>query len=155
MDGVLLDTNILIDLLRSYRKSRPKNKEYAYNSKKAIELVNWLIDERITRYISCHTLKELLQYPYISKQEEERIINLLPTFYRILPTTSKVSRIAGILSRQSAEYRDYHIEDCYIAATAITFKLPLYTRNPGDFKYVPHPNLEIVVPYQYQPETAC
>lgn len=51
------------------------------------------------------------------------------------------------------EYRDYHIEDCYIAATAIAYNLPLYTRNLGDFKYVSHPALKIIIPYQYQPDT--
>lgn len=150
MDGVLLDTNIIVDLLRTYRKSRPKNQEYAYNAKKVIELFRYLISERIKRYISCHTLKELLQYPYISEQEENRIQNVLPKFCVTLPTTKKVARIAGLLSRQSADYRNYHVEDCYIAATAVAYGLPLYTRDPDDFKYVPHPNLEIVVPYKYQ-----
>lgn len=150
MEGILLDTNILIDVLRSYRKSRPKNDEYAYNSKCSMELMERLIDERIIRYVSCHTLKELLQYPYISLQEEDRIENVLPTLCRILPTTKKVAKIAGSLARLSSEYRDYHIEDCYIAATAIAYGLQLYTRNPDDFKYVLHPSLVIVVPYQYQ-----
>lgn len=147
MEGILLDTNILIDLFRSYRKSRPKNEKHAFNSKNAVGLISKLTDESIEIYISCHTIKELLQYPYISEQEETRINKLLPTLCRILPTTKKVARIAGLLSRQSAEYRDYHIEDCYIAATAIAYNIPLYTRNPGDFKYVPHPVLEVVVPY--------
>lgn len=53
----------------------------------------------------------------------------------------------------AVEYRDYHIEDCYIAATAIAYNLPLYTRNLGDFKYVSHPALKIIIPYQYQPDT--
>ncbi|ACV64739.1 PilT protein domain protein [Desulfofarcimen acetoxidans DSM 771] len=149
MNSVLIDTNILIDVLRSHRKSRPKNKMYEFNSKMAVSLIDKLIDERVNRYISCHSIKELLQYPYISLQEENRIQLLLPTLFRVLPTNQKVARTAGLLSRQSAEYRDYHIEDCYIAATAIVNDLPLYTRNPDDFKFVPHPALEIVVPYQY------
>ena len=149
MNGVLLDTNIMIDLLRTYRKSRPKNKEYAYNAAQVIELFETFTSNRIKRYVSCHTIKELLQYPFISEQEENRIQTILPKFALVLPTTNKVARIAGLLSRQSAEYRDHHIEDCYIAATAIVNNLPLYTRNPNDFKFVPHPDLEIVVPYQY------
>lgn len=78
---------------------------------------------RFKIYISCHTLKELLQYPHISTQEESRINNLLPALCTILPTTKKVALIAGHLTRRSAEYRDYHIEDCYIAATAITYSI--------------------------------
>jgi predicted nucleic acid-binding protein len=99
--------------------------------------------------LSCHTLKELLQYPNISAEEEDRIYNALPQFLRILPTTKKVARISSKLSRPSVAYRDHHIEDCYIAATAIAYGLPLYTRNPDDFCYVTHDNLNIVIPYQY------
>lgn len=154
MDGVLVDTNILIDILRSYRRSRPKNEEFKYNSKSSLAFLDRLIEEETPRYISCHTLKEILQYPYISKEEEERILNIIPSLFEILPTTQEISYNAGLLARHSADYRDYHVEDCYIAATAITFNLPLYTRNPGDFKYVPHQDLEIVVPYQYQSGTA-
>jgi predicted nucleic acid-binding protein len=149
MEGILLDTNILIDLFRSFRRSRPKNERHAYNSKNAVELISKLTDGGIEIYISCHTIKELLQYPQISQQEEERINSLLPTLCQVLPTTKNVAQIAGLLSRKSAEYRDHHIEDCYIAATAISYALTLYTRNPDDFKYVSHERLEIVVPYQY------
>lgn len=89
MEGVLLDTNIIIDLLRTYRSSRPKNQEHEYNSQKVIEFFETLIEKRIKRYISCHTIKELLQYPYISQQEEDRIRSILPKFTLILPITKK------------------------------------------------------------------
>lgn len=149
MDGALIDTNILIDILRSYRHSRPKNEEYKYNSKSSLAFLDKLFEEETPRYISCHTLKELLQYPHISKEEEDRILNIIPSLFEILPTTQEICYNAGLLARQSADYRDHHIEDCYIAATAITLKLKLYTRNPADFKYVPHKDLQIIVPYQY------
>lgn len=80
MEGALLDTNIIIDLLRTYRSSRPKSQEHEYNSQKVIEFFETLIEKRIKRYISCHTIKELLQYPYISQQEEDRIRSILPKF---------------------------------------------------------------------------
>jgi len=150
MKKVLLDTSILVDWIRAQRRSRPKNERYAYNSNKAILLIIDLINEDANIYISCHTLKELLQYPHISEQEEQRIRSKIPEFCDILATTAEVAEIAGMLSRQSAEYREYHIEDCYIAATAIYYRIPLYTRNPGDFKYVPHKNLNINVPYNYK-----
>nr|WP_242652470.1 PIN domain-containing protein [Desulfofarcimen acetoxidans] len=140
--------------MRAFRSSRPKSKEHKYHSEKAIELIEDLIEKRIPRYISCHTIKELLQYPYISEQEEARIDTMLPQFIKILPTTMKVAKVAGYFSRQSAEYREHHIEDCYIAAAAVTYNLSLYTRNPDDYKYVEHANLKVTVPYQYQPSVS-
>ncbi len=150
MPGVLLDTTIFIDWLRGHRRSRPKNQEYTYNSQQAIRLIDRLIDEEVMINMSCHTLKELLQYPHISPQEEERINTLIPGFCNVLTTDGGVAAIAGLLSRQSVEYREHHIEDCYIAATAIAYSLPLYTRNVGDFKYVSHEKLKVVGPYQFK-----
>ena len=90
-------------------------------------------------------------YPYISPQEEGRTKEIIPQIFTILTTTVEVAQIAGYLSRQSAEYREHHIEDCYKVATTIEYNLPLYTRNPNDFKYVKHVRLKITVPYQYLP----
>jgi predicted nucleic acid-binding protein len=150
MPGVLLDTTILVDWLRGRRRSRPKSEEHAYNSRQAIQLIDYLIDKEIKIFMSCHTLKELLKYPKITKEEEHRINSMLPQFCKMLVTDDGVAAAAGLLSRQSVEYREYHIEDCYIAATAIIYNLPLYTRNEGDFKYVPHEKLKVVVPYQFK-----
>lgn len=147
----MLDTNILIDWLKWQRKSRLKNDRQKYYSESAKELIAEQISTNNIIYISCHTIKELLQYPNISSQEENRILTMLPQFTIVLDTTLEIAKIAGYLSRQSAEYRKHHIEDCYIAATAITYKLILYTRNPDDFKYVEHTGLIVAVPYQYQP----
>lgn len=149
MAGVLLDTTIFVDWLRGHRRSRPKSLEHAFNSRQAVKLIDNLIDQEVKIFMSCHTLKELLQYPKISKEEEKRINSMLPQFCEILSTNAEVAAVAGLLSRQSAEYREHHIEDCYIAATAIVYGLTLYTRNKEDFKYVPHEKLEVVVPYQF------
>ncbi|MGB9804676.1 type II toxin-antitoxin system VapC family toxin [Desulfofundulus sp.] len=147
---ILLDTNILVDYFRSQRSSRPKNQRQAYCCQQADQFIDQSIERGVELAISCHTLKELLQYKNISAQEEKRILENLPLMCDILDTNKEVAYIAGLLSRHSAEYREHHVEDCYIAAIAIAYKLPLYTRNPDDFKYVPHPDLKIVVPYQYE-----
>ncbi|QGG47364.1 type II toxin-antitoxin system VapC family toxin [Heliorestis convoluta] len=148
MNGYLLDTNILIDWIRHFRRSRPKNEKQRFCQESAKELIESLILDDQPLFTSCHTLKELLQYPHLSIEEEARIIDKLPRFVGILSTTADVAQVAGMLSRQSYEYREHHIEDCYIAATAIHYKLPLLTRNPDDYHYVEHPDLKISVPYQ-------
>lgn len=150
MSGVLLDTNIAVDFLRSQRKSRPKNERAMFDQQSAVTLIEQLIQEDRDIFFSVVTLKELLQYPYISCEEEERINKVLPMFSTILPVDERIGRIAALYSRESAEYREKHIEDCYIAATASTYRLPLYTKNPKDFVYVNDSSLTIVVPYDYR-----
>lgn len=149
MKRILLDTNILIDWLRGYRSSRPKSDQQRYQISSAKSLLESFVQADTEICISCHTVKELLQYPNLSEQEHSRIINMLPLLLTVLPTTHEVAKIAGFMARQSHEYRNHHIEDCYIAATAIVHQLPLYTRNPADYQYVPHQDLTIKVPYNY------
>ncbi|MEW8960057.1 MAG: PIN domain-containing protein [Moorella sp. (in: firmicutes)] len=144
-----MDTGILVDYLRYLRSSRPKNKRQAFLSQQAVKLIEGFIQKEVPIFISVHTLKELLQYPYISPEEEKRILEDIPIFCKIIGTGPKVAKIAGLLSRQSAEYREHHVEDCYIAATAIARGLPLYTTNPKDFEYVKHNKLKIFQPYAY------
>ncbi|MDR1702103.1 MAG: PIN domain-containing protein [Sporomusaceae bacterium] len=147
MTGILLDTNLVIDWLIGYRKSRPKNEEQRFRAEAAAKLLSQTFQTKQLTYISCHTFKELLQYPRISPEEEKRIYSILLATTIILPTTREIAQIAGLMARQSHEYRNHHIEDCYIASTAIFHKIPLYTRNPADYSYVQHENLIIKIPY--------
>lgn len=152
MKRVLLDTNILVDWLRGQRSSRPKHPEEEYNRNSAVTFIKSLIDDDVDICVSCHTIKELLQYPHISEQEEKRILMNLPMFCTILNTDLKVAITAGILSRYSQEYRFHHVEDCYIASTAIINNIPLFTRNPKDFKYINAIegfDLDLNIPYEY------
>jgi predicted nucleic acid-binding protein len=149
MAGVLFDTNIMIDWLRSYRRSRPKDEKQKFCSEKAQDLFNNAFQTKTIIYISCHTIKELLQYPDISQEEEARIYSILPASVIVLSTTDKIAKTAGLMARLSHEYRTHHIEDCYIAATAIVHRLPLYTRNPADYQYVSHEDLILKVPYTF------
>lgn len=90
----------------------------------------------------------MLQYPNISEKEEKRIVEAMLKVCKVFPVNPEVAMIAGPLCRNTSEYKGgKHIEDCYIAATAIAYKIPLYTRNPKDFDCVSHPDLKIEVPY--------
>jgi len=115
---ILIDTNILVDYFRSQRSSRPKNKRQEYCYQQAVQFIDQSIEQGVELLVSCHTFKELLQYKNISAQEERRILENLPLMCEILETNKEVAYIAGLLSRQSSEYHDHHVEDCYIAATA-------------------------------------
>jgi hypothetical protein len=147
---ILLDTNIAVDILRAQRSSRPKTKESAFNYSSAVLLVEKLLKNKIQICFSVITLKELLQYPNISPEEERRINEIFPEFSNFLPINESIARKTAVYSRKSSSYRKDHIEDCYIAATAATYNLPLYTRNPKDFKYVEDENLIVEVPYRYK-----
>jgi len=150
MKGILLDTGILVDYLRYLRKSRPKNDRQAFLSQHAASLIEDFIQKEVPIYTTVHTLKELLQYPRISPEEEKRILEDIPIFCKVIGTGRRVAKIAGLLSRQSVEYREHHIEDCYIAAIAIARGLPLYTTNSKDFNYVKHNKLIVFQPYEYK-----
>lgn len=152
-EGVLLDTNIAIDFLVAQRRSRPRNERASFDQHSAVALIEQLIQEDREIFFSVVTLKELLQYPNISCEEEERINKVLPMFSTILPVDERIGRIAALYSRESAEYRENHVEDCYIAATASAYRIPLYTKNPKDFVYIKDSALSIVVPYDYRRAT--
>lgn len=147
---ILIDTTILVDYFKYGKTTTKKNEKRIYNSTSAFKFIVGAIKKEILLCVSVVTIKELLQYPYISSKEEKRIKKALPQVCKILSITWDIALIAGELSRKSSEYRDSHIEDCYIAATAISQNIPLYTRNDKDFKYVKHPNLKVYVPYKYK-----
>jgi len=146
MHEILIDTCILVDYFRYDKTATKKHPERKLNSASARAFI---IDaaKHYQLTISVITLKELLQYPNISPKEEKRIVDNMLKVCNVLPVNLEVAKTAGLLCRNAAEYKGKHIEDCYIAATAIVFNAPLYTRNPKDFNCVTHPNLIIEVPY--------
>jgi hypothetical protein len=145
MLNTLIDTCILVDFLRYGKTTTRKNPERLKHSELARDFFYKAVADA-EAVISVITIKELLQYP-CSAKEEKRITVEIPIACTILPITYEIAVIAGNLSRQSTEYKNDHIEDCYIAATAIVYNIPLYTKNPRDFAYVTHPKLNIEVPY--------
>lgn len=110
---VLLDTNILIGILNG--------------SERSSEILG-LKDAAI----SVVTVMELYALAGISDAEASEIEKFLQTRV-IFPVTAPIARRAGVLARTRRRGRP----DLLIAATAIEYRLQLFTRNTKDFVRIP------------------
>lgn len=113
-----LDTNALIYYLK--------------NETETVLVLNDLLAQPITLYISSLTELELFSFPNLNPNESEKINDLLKTV-SVIAFDSRLARIAGSLRRN---YR-IKIADSAIAATALFTGTTLVTRNVRDFKKVP------------------
>jgi predicted nucleic acid-binding protein len=104
---VLLDTDVLIDHLNGSRPISPKFDGSGYSSISRAELYSW------------------------SKADESVIDELLDQFEE-LPVDRAVAEEAGRIRR----IKKVRMPDALIAATAITWKAPLFTRNRRDFQKI-------------------
>ena len=116
----LIDTSVVIDLERVYRAVLPA------------ELA-----------ISAVSLTELAAGPHATADPLERarrqdVLQRAEATFEPIPLDGSVARAYGriyaavrVLGRDARGRRAF---DLLIAATALTFALPLYTRNPDDFR---------------------
>lgn len=115
--GILLDTTVLIDLLR--------------HREEAVAQVRDLALRGFTLAICPITVAEL--YAGMRKGEEQSMEELLSAF-QWLPLTRDVARKAGeIVASKRKTGRTHALDDMMIAATAIHYGYALLTGNRKDF----------------------
>ncbi|MFM8350553.1 MAG: type II toxin-antitoxin system VapC family toxin [Actinomycetales bacterium] len=115
----LLDTSVLIDLDRMVPTELPRES-----------------------YLSAISLAELSVGPLVTASLPERVarqavLQLAEAHFNALPFDSESARVFGRLAAQlraSGRKGRARTFDALIAATAIRYDLPLYTRNVGDFQ---------------------
>ena len=119
---VVLDTNIIIDHLRS-------------SASRQTALMKIVAEHpKTTLALSLLSVQEL--YEGKSTLQEEREKDLLSTIspLKLLPYTYEVAKLAGVIARDSS--KPMELADAAIAATAILNHAELYTLNQKDFEEV-------------------
>lgn len=118
---IIADTDVLIDYLDE-SKSRHDN------------TVIILENKNIIISISSITVMELI-VGAVNKTHLNRINKELKGFLTILPNP-EIALIAIKLLHQYHLSHGLKIQDCFIAATALFVKIPLFTYNIKDFKFI-------------------
>ncbi|MEA2017201.1 MAG: type II toxin-antitoxin system VapC family toxin [Campylobacterota bacterium] len=121
MEKVILDTNILIEILK--------------NNKVAIKEV----EKFDIHYISEVTKMELF-YGALNKVELEKL-NKFVSLFEIISIDKAISNMASDLIYKYSKSHNLNIPDGLIAATSLMKNISLYTYNLKDFKYIDKINL--------------
>jgi predicted nucleic acid-binding protein len=108
--GLLVDTGIIIDLLRGHKKAVDFFNDYA---------------QRVS--FSAVSVAEI--YTGIRTSKEERAVERLFAAFPVLPVTVDIARIAGKFSQVFRHSHGVEIPDALIAATCSTHALSLHTLN--------------------------
>lgn len=124
----LIDTNILIDLLRGTEEARQWIDDLAHTS----------------RYISVITAAELLAGAH--NRREQALIEQELTLYQILWLNETISQVALEWYSQFRLSHGIGFLDCLIGATAYHYNLPLATLNVKHF--APLPGIKLERPYR-------
>lgn len=108
MADVLVDTDVFVDHLRGARRLRPSDDAISYSVVTRCEL-------------------------FAGGAEQEEAVALLLSGFRELVVDGEVAEVAGRIRRETG----VRTPDALIAATAITHRLTLVSRNLKDFGKVP------------------
>jgi predicted nucleic acid-binding protein len=118
---VILDTNIVIDHLRSQAVGRDSKLERVVRKNPKQILA-----------ISMLTVQELYEGKSTSDSYKEQLLLATISPLKILPYTYEVAQLAGEIARDLD--RPIELADAAIAATAVLSRGTLYTMNGKDFR---------------------
>ena len=121
MEKIILDTNILIEIL--------KNNQSTINE----------VEKYDIHYISEVTKMELF-YGAKNKLELKKL-NKFVSLFEIIPIDTKISNVASDLIYEYAKSHNLNIPDALIASTSLSAEYTLFTYNLKDFKYIENINL--------------
>jgi len=116
LEKVILDTNILIEILK--------------NNQKTIREV-----ERFDIHYISEITKMELYYGALNKKELEKLKSFISLF-EILPLNTNISNRASDLIYKYSKSHNLDIPDGLIAATALECRYKLFTYNLKDFRYI-------------------
>ena len=102
-----------------------------------IKKVNAIMESNSLVYFSAISEAEIFSFRELKEVDIVKINNNLNTL-NIVPLDSKIARIAGFLKRNLS----IKIADSIIAATALSTRSILLTRNIKDFKNIPNLQVE-------------
>ena len=122
MEKVVLDTNILIEILKGNQK-----------------IISKLEHLDITYCISSITAMELF-YGALNKQELLKLKKFI-TLFEVIQLNEKISIISTDLIFKYSKSHNLAIADSLIASTCISENISLYTLNLKDFKFIQDLNL--------------
>jgi len=114
---ILLDTNVLIEILKGNAKT--------------IEKIEFF-DKELA--ISSITVMELF-YGAINKAEVKKLEAFVALF-KIIDIDEKISKESTSLIKTYAKSHNLDIPDAMIASTALVVKSPLFTYNLKDFRFI-------------------
>ncbi len=116
MEKVILDTNILIEILKGNQKT--------------IQIVKQF--DRL--FISAITVMKIY-FGALNKQELKKLKQFVSSF-DVISLNENISNIATNLIYKYTKSHTLDIPDALIASTSIFINTPLFTYNKKDFKYI-------------------
>lgn len=122
---MILDTCILIEVLKG-------------NS----EIVHFLQNQDNDLYIS--SVSEMELYFGALNKKEIKTLGEFISLFKVLQIDEDISKKASVLVKIYAKSHSLNIPDSLIASTAIVKKMPLFTLNLKDFKYIK--DIELIIP---------
>ena len=113
---IILDTNILIEILKNNKKTISEVEKYTIH------------------HISIISVMELY-YGAFNKSELQKLKKFTELF-NIIPLNEPISTIAKDLVYKYAKSHSLDIPDSLIASSALKMNLPLLSYNKKDFKFI-------------------